>query len=157
MAFLRFMFAVLLLIPAAAQAQEEPKIPYEDYPQELLDQSKLLYDECRNDPFQSRQYDCACRALKFLDLAILKPPGTPTSAVMMNLGNICPNEVNIAGAAFQQCSGMGTPIPEGKTVDEYCECFAKKYTKMVSNYGGVLTNKFIIYARTEATVACRRE
>lgn len=144
----------------ALQSDEEGVITQEDLeryalvPQSVLDDAQDFFRYCEQAPSLKNHYQCTCWAKEYLDAAIDIGPDYRRDDVIKVINNMCLDIPRMAGITFLQCSKQSLSRPEGKTMEEYCECYGNEYATLIAEGALPMSSRKISAARSLAIKAC---
>lgn len=129
------------------------------YTQEEIDEADGVFQSCKSNPEMTMAYDCECFAAKYLDERVQRGPEPPGSYITMLVSQTCPNPEGVAGNTYESCLGRPglMPLPRGKTVEQYCECYANEYAKLYKQAGQGYNSTVRVELQSRAMDACARD
>ena len=123
-------------------------------PQSVLDDAQDFFRYCEVSASLKSHYQCQCWAKRYLDEAINLGPGYQRDDVVRVINNDCLDIPRMAGMSFEQCVGQSFVKPDGKSMEEYCECYGNEYARNISEGTMSMSSRKISAARSLAIEAC---
>jgi hypothetical protein len=131
---------------------------FDEIPEEVIEEAEQVARDCAADPMLSTYYDCECRAMRFIEVRIMRGPVEDQSTVLLDIRGECPNTPAIAGSAYQTCIQQGISFfPAGQDPEEYCSCVGNSYAKLYARAGQAFDSRLIVQLKTIATLSCTQQ
>ncbi len=127
-------------------------IPFDQIPEEYLEEMDKAYEECSSSNFHNKFLDCECWAMRFLEKRIEMGPEAHYLKVKLAIENTCPNPAGIAGYTFNQCAEWRRRR-DHLDYEDYCKCVANT---VALNFAETprLSSVALIELRKDAFLSC---
>jgi hypothetical protein len=139
---------------APSSANQEPKTTPQKIPDEYLQESMAIHDECVRNAVMNENYECECLAAKFLDTRTERGPSETKEALLLDLQKECRKSTGASGKAYNNCIQSAGMMPPGTDPEALCSCVGNTYAKMLDRDKPVMTQESAIYYQTQARVIC---
>lgn len=106
---------------------------------EQIEEAQSVYKYCEADYNYRSNYDCECLAAKYLDARVENGPILDRSTLITQVRGSCPNVVEKVGQQYSQCMSPMNDLEIFMLVTqkEYCECYAREWTRNYNAVGGI--------------------
>lgn len=146
---------VVLPSPQAAYAQTLDKsVDYEDIPDEYIQETRKVYQECSGNHTRSMFFDCKCFSMKFLDERIYRGPVPSTQEIEFSLQKECRDATGAAGYEYNQCLRTAVSMEAGTDPEAMCACYANRFAKLIDFRAPVLQSRTIRPFKLQAKMEC---
>lgn len=166
--FHAFFFLVLSMTSNPSLAATE--IPKDSYyfmlddgkmsPEEMDEESVVVYDSCNNNLYQKRYFNCECIAGLFRQVREKDGPMRPQDDIVYQLyreeaSKKCVNQTDIAGTTYEDCQNYARSFrAREKDNEDYCGCVARNVVKKFTKKP-YLSLDYISQLNTDSMLACR--
>lgn len=144
------------LINAKENTIKNPDRARIDVTDRQMDEAQAVYDWCSQSAKVRKQKDCECFASEFLKARIESGPLREKGSILVSLKNSCQNIVDMTGAQYSVCmGGVGfTKTYDQVTRKEYCECYAKRWAKLMDTLNNNVSKNKQKSLRRSARMYC---
>jgi hypothetical protein len=141
--------------PEQQRQQQNAPNPYEDLPEEYIQEANQFFVTCDQTSTMYLYYDCKCLATAYLDKRIELGPNPPPSKISLSIENTCIDATGAAGYVYDQCFSLGSMMPTNRPIEEYCTCYANTYSKLFQEVQTAPSSQVFMQLQTQAHLMCQ--
>lgn len=135
----------------------DTKPGHETATEEQVEEAESVYEWCTGNYDVSRTVDCQCLASEFLDLRIESGPDEPKMSLVAHITRrSCRNVEGASRMEYEKCM-VGTSFKYyGFEPEDYCECYAREFGRLLEAYEGKLDESKKSTLRFKARMYCKK-
>ncbi|MGQ0527002.1 MAG: hypothetical protein ACT4OY_03075 [Alphaproteobacteria bacterium] len=149
-----FIALAVFLFSPNAQAQDSAANPYDNVPEEYLQEAKQFHQNCSVNATMNMYYNCECMEVKYLDYRIAKGPDISQSGIMLNLQTECRDATLAAGSEYGRCLETAGLLPKGTDPEKFCTCTANTYARLFQSSKLAANSNNIVTLKSKAHLMC---
>lgn len=93
---------------------------------EQIDESLVVYDQCKGSEMHNQYYNCDCLSADFLQSRTENPKEAQYTLVLKSRKK-CGNSTNIAGLSYERCLSWAPRLKNN--YEQYCSCYANSFAR----------------------------